>query len=110
VFRGIYLQDDTSVVNGKELSQTGCIIVYRTIGKENRGSILGEAGNFFLPHRVQTCSGAHPMVTGASFPRGKSVGSWSWPLLLVPRSRMRDAIPPPSQYVFMAPCLVRHLL
>jgi hypothetical protein len=41
------------------------------------------AGNFFLHHRVQTGSGAHPasypMGTGDFFPEGKTAGAWSWP-------------------------------
>jgi hypothetical protein len=36
------------------------------------------ARNFFLRHRVQTCSGAHPasypMGIGSSFPGGKAAG------------------------------------
>jgi len=31
---------------------------------------------FFLHHRVQNGSGAHP----ASYPMGKAAGAWSWPL------------------------------
>jgi hypothetical protein len=66
------------------------------------------AGNFSLHHRVQTGSGAHP----ASYPvgtRGFSPGSKAaggvkliTHLHLMPRSRMRGAIPPLSQYAFMA--------
>jgi hypothetical protein len=77
----------------------------------NGGSSPGRAGNFSLHHRVQTGSGAHPasypMGTRDSFP-----GGWSGRgvnltthLHLVPRSRMRGAIPP-LQYAFMVWCTV----
>jgi len=43
------------------------------------GSILGGGWKFFLHHRVQTCSGAHPpsysMGTRGSFPGGKASGT-----------------------------------
>jgi hypothetical protein len=39
---------------------------------------------FSLLHVVQTGSGVHPISypigTGGSFPGGKAVGPWSWPL------------------------------
>jgi hypothetical protein len=42
------------------------------------------AGNFYLNHRVQNGSGAHPasypMGTRGSFPGCKAAGAWSWPL------------------------------
>jgi hypothetical protein len=44
------------------------------------------------------------MGTGGSFPGNEAEHS----LHLVPRSRMRGAIPPLPQYVFMAWCLVKH--
>jgi hypothetical protein len=47
------------------------------------------AGNFSL-HRVQTGSGARARE---SFPADKAAGAWSWPLHLVPRSRMRGVFP-----------------
>jgi len=60
-------------------------------------------------HCVQTGSGAHPASyptgTGVSFPGGKAAGAWSY---LVPKSRMRGAIPPLPPKVFMAWCLVKH--
>jgi hypothetical protein len=55
------------------------------------------AGNFFLHHRVQTGSGAHPasypMGTRGSFPGGKNDGAWSWPLTSIQcrDHRMRGA-------------------
>jgi hypothetical protein len=66
-------------------------------------------GNFSLHYSVPNGSGAHP----ASYPMG--TGGWKQSgqgvkltthLHLVPRSGMRGAIPPLSQYVFMAWCLV----
>jgi hypothetical protein len=83
-------------------------------GLDDRGSIHGRGSDFSLPHRVQTGSGAHPasypMGTWDSFPGGKVAGAWNWPfhLYVVPSERMRGAIPPLSQYVFMAWCLVNH--
>jgi hypothetical protein len=70
------------------------------------------ARNFFLLHRVQTGSGAHPasysVGTRDSFPGGKNGrGVKLTTHLLVPRSRMNGAIPPP-QYVFMAWCLFKY--
>jgi hypothetical protein len=51
-------------------------------GLDDRGSrfLFPEgAGNFFLHHRVQNGSGAHPasysMGTGGSFPGGKAAGA-----------------------------------
>jgi hypothetical protein len=74
----------------------------------------GGAGDFSLQYRVQSGSGAHPtsypMGTRGSFPGGKS--GWgvklTTQLLLVLRSKMRGAILPLPQYVFMAWCLVKH--
>jgi hypothetical protein len=65
-------------------------------GLEDRGSrvrVPAGAGNFSLHHPVQNGSGAHPasypLGTRGSFPRGKAVGAWSWPLTsnLMPRSK-----------------------
>jgi hypothetical protein len=70
-----------------------------------------EAGNFPLHHRIQTGSGAHPasypMGTRGSFLGGKAAGACTLTthLHIVPRSRMRGAIPP-LQYAFMAWCSV----
>jgi hypothetical protein len=56
-------------------------------GLDDRGSRVRfpmGAGNFFLHHRVQNGSGAHPasypMGTRDSFPEGKAAGAWSWQL------------------------------
>jgi hypothetical protein len=73
-----------------------------------------EAGNFSLRHLVQTGSGAHPasypMGTRGSFPGGKAVSAWSWPMTSIycRGQRMRGAILPLPQYVPMAWCLVEH--
>jgi hypothetical protein len=72
------------------------------------------AGNFSLDHHDQTGSGAHPasyqMGIRGSFPRGKAAQDvkLTTQLQLVRRSRMRGAIPPLPQDVFMAWCLVKH--
>jgi hypothetical protein len=59
-------------------------------GLDDRGSRVRfpvGAGNFSLPHRVQTGAGAHltsyPMRTRGSFPEGKAAGAWSWPLTFI---------------------------
>jgi hypothetical protein len=52
-------------------------------GLDGPGSISA-VQDFPLLHSVQTDSGTHPasypMGTGGSFPGGKAVGAWSWPL------------------------------
>jgi hypothetical protein len=80
-------------------------------GLDDRGSRVrfpAGDGNFSLHHRVQTSSGAHP----ASYPVGTGAVSLrvklTTPLHLVPRSRVRGAIRPFPQYVFMVWCLVKH--
>jgi hypothetical protein len=86
-------------------------------GVDERGSRVrfpAGAGNFSLHHRVQNGSGAYP----ASYPmgiRGFFPGGWSGRCVklttqfhLMPRSRMRGAIPPLPQYVFMAWCFVKY--
>jgi hypothetical protein len=46
--------------------------------------VAGGAGNFSLHRSVQTGSGAHPasysMGIRGSFPGGKVIEAWSWPL------------------------------
>jgi hypothetical protein len=85
-------------------------------GPDDRGSRVrfsAGAGNFYLHHRVQTRSGAHPasypMGTRGSFPGGKVAGAWSWPLTSIyfRGQRMRGAIFLLSQYAFMAWYLVK---
>jgi hypothetical protein len=82
----------------------------------NRGSRIrfpAGSGNFSLHHRVQNGSGAHP----ASCPVGTRGYPWrlsgrrgvklTTNLHLVPRSRIRGAVPPLSHYAFMAWCSVK---
>jgi hypothetical protein len=75
--------------------------------------ILVGAGNFTFRHRVQTGYGAHPasysMDTWGSFPRGKAAEARNWPLTSIQclGQRIRGAIPPLSQYAFMAWCSVK---
>jgi hypothetical protein len=68
------------------------------------------AGNFSLHHRVQNGSGAdpasYPVGTRGSFLGGKEAGAWSWPLTSIycRGKRMSGALPPLSQYAFIAWC------
>jgi hypothetical protein len=77
----------------------------RTGRSDDSGSIPGGGEEFFFRHHVQTGSGAHPasypMGTGGSFPGDKAAGAKGSPLHPVPASKMRGAIPPLSQYVFV---------
>jgi hypothetical protein len=86
-------------------------------GLDVRGSRVrfpAGAGNFSLHHRVQNGTGTHPasypMGTRGSFPGGKAAGGvkLTTHLHIVSRSRLRGAIPPLPQYVFIAWCLVKH--
>jgi hypothetical protein len=77
-----------------------------------KGSFPVGAGNFFFD-TVQIGSGAHPALYprgtgGCSFPGGKEVGVWSWPLTSIQSwgQRMHGAVPPLCQYTFMVWCLV----
>jgi hypothetical protein len=70
-------------------------------------------GIFSTRHRLQTGSGPpqafHPMGAVGFCPGGTATGAWSWlHLHLVPRLRMRWAVPPLLQYVFMAWCVINH--
>jgi hypothetical protein len=103
VIKSIYIRD----------SSVGIALDY---GLDDRGSRVrfpAGAGNHSLHHRVQNSSGAHPasypMGTRGSFPGGKAAGAWSWPLSSIScrGQRMSGAIPPLSQYAFMAWCLVK---
>jgi hypothetical protein len=75
--------------------------------------IPAEARNFSLHHHVPTGFGARPasysMGTRNSFPGSKNGRGvkLTTHLHLVPRSRMRGAIPPFPQYAFMAWCWVK---
>jgi hypothetical protein len=59
--------------------KTGIALGYRLDDRGSRVRVLAGAGNFYLHHRVQTGSGAHPasylMGTGDSFPGGKAAGA-----------------------------------
>jgi hypothetical protein len=76
------------------------------------GSSPGRVWEFFLHHRVQTGSGAHPAsnpkVMIGSFPGGKSDGAWSWPLISI-RCRGQECVElcPTPQYAFMSWCSIK---
>jgi hypothetical protein len=86
-------------------------------GLDDRGSRVRSpagAGNFSLHHRVQNGPGGPSSLLSNGyqglFPWGQN-GREVKPtthLHLVPRSRIRGAIPPLPQYAFMAWCLVKH--
>jgi hypothetical protein len=68
-------------MNKSRDSSVGIALGY---GLDNRGSNVrfpAGTGNFYLHHRAQNGSGAHPasypMVTRGSFPGGKAGGAWS---------------------------------
>jgi hypothetical protein len=93
-------------------SSVGIALGYGLDDRGSRVRLPAGAGNFSLHHRVQKGSGAHPasyrIGIRGSFPGGKAAMAWSSPLTshLVPRSRMCGAIPPLSQYAFLAWCPV----
>jgi hypothetical protein len=91
------------------------VIAQSGYGLDDRGSRVrfpAGLGIFVFAIVSRMALGAHPasypMGVVDSFAGGKVAGVWSWPLHLLPKSRMRGAIPPPPQYVFMAWCLVKH--
>jgi len=69
-------------------------------------------GTFSFHHHIHTGSEAHlasyPMGTRGTFPGGKAGGGMklTTQLLLIPRLRMRGAIPQ-LPYIFMALCLAK---
>jgi hypothetical protein len=84
---------------------------------KDRGSIPDKSNNgiFSIHYRVQTRSADHPASylkrTRGSFLRKEKSGrrrEADHNLHLVPRLRMRGAIPSLPHYVFMAWCLVKH--
>jgi hypothetical protein len=92
-------------------------LVYRPgYGLDNRGSIPGKDndGIFFLCHGIQTCSrarqGCYPVSTAGFFSPAKSGRGvkFTTNLRVVSKLRIYGAIPPLSQYVFMAIYLVKH--
>jgi hypothetical protein len=92
------------------------IISYSGYGLDDRGCMVrfsSGAGNFSLHHRVQNGSEAYlvsyPMGTGDFFPGVKRPGRVAdHSIHLMPRSRMRGAIPPLPQCYFVVWCLVKH--
>jgi hypothetical protein len=97
-----YLSDDS------HKSRDSSVSIATGYGLNDRGSRVrfpARTGNFSLHHRVQNGSGVHP----ASYPMGtrgcfsgiKRLGYEAHHSPLVPRSRMRGAILPLPQYVFM---------
>jgi hypothetical protein len=97
----------TRVTISSFFSSVGIALGY---GLDDRGSRVrfpAGARNFSLHHRVQNGSGAHtasfPLGTRSFFPSVKRPKREADTRIhLVPRSRMRGAIPPLPQYVFMA--------
>jgi hypothetical protein len=78
----------------------------------SRAWFPARAGNFFLHHRVQNGSGAHPasypVGTRGCFPGAKAGGAWSWPLTsILCQGHECVELYLHSQYVFMAWCLVK---
>jgi len=74
---------------------------------------LGEAGNFSPHQHIQTGSEAHPsLLSNVMWVLSPGV-KWSGhevdhsPLLVL-RLRMHRAIPPLTQYIFIAQCLIKH--
>jgi hypothetical protein len=65
-------------------SSVGIALGYGLDEWGSRARFPAGAGNYFLRHRVQNGSGAHPasypMGTRGSFPGGKAAGALSWPL------------------------------
>jgi hypothetical protein len=67
------------------LCLSGIALGYRLDDRWGGGvRVPAEAGNFSLNHRIHTASGTHPasypVGSRGSFPGGKAVGAWSWPL------------------------------
>jgi hypothetical protein len=78
-------------------------------GLDDRSSIpgTGNDGAFSLRYRARIGDETHPapysIGSGGSFPGGKAAGAWSWPLNTTSTEmRMRGAIPPLPQQVFIA--------
>jgi hypothetical protein len=80
-------------------SSVGIALGYGLDDRSSRVRFLAGAGSFSLHHRVQNGSrthpASHPMGARDSFPGGKAAEmKLTTHLHLVPRSRMRGAIPP----------------
>jgi hypothetical protein len=70
------------MVNRYDCSRDSSVGIALGYGLDDRGStvrFLAGAGNFYIHHRVQNGSGAHPasypMGTGGSFPGGIAAGA-----------------------------------
>jgi hypothetical protein len=83
----LYKLKYTPSPNGSRDSWVGIELGYRLDDRGSRVRFPAGAGNFYLHHRVQNGSGAHPasyqMSTWGSFPRGKAAGAWSWSLAFI---------------------------
>jgi hypothetical protein len=68
-------------------SSVGIALGYGLENRNSRVRFPAGAGNFFLHHRVQNGSGAHPasypMSTRGTFPRSKAAGAWSWQIISI---------------------------
>jgi hypothetical protein len=77
---------------------------YRFDAQEVRIQFPAWTRDFSLLHGIQTCSVAHSasylMCTVVSYPSGKAVGSWSWPLTSISCWGYIHS------HVFMAWCLI----
>jgi hypothetical protein len=91
-----------------------CLNVTRQRTGRSGVRVPAGAGNFSLHHRIQTGSGAYPasypVGTGGSFPEGKTARGveLTTHFHLVPRSRMRGAIPPHSHTSSWRGAKLRH--
>jgi hypothetical protein len=115
-----FLHDPSSSLLGPNIllnqSRDSSVGIALGYGLDDRGSRVrfpAGAGNFSLHHRVQNGSGAHrasyAIGTRGSFPGGEGVGGVKLTihLHLVPRSRVRGAIPPLPLYAFMVWCSLK---
>jgi hypothetical protein len=66
-------------LTGHEFVSVGIALGYGLDDRGSRVRLPAGAGNFYLHHRVQNGSGAHPpsypVGTGGSFPGGKATGA-----------------------------------
>jgi hypothetical protein len=102
-----------SILNKSHDSSVGTANGVRSGRSGLQGSIPGGDWEFFSlpprPERFWAHPASYPMGTWGSFPGDKSGRGMKLTthLYFVPKSRIRGAIPPLSQYVFMAWCLVK---
>jgi hypothetical protein len=85
-------------ITSSRASSVGITTGYGLNDRDSRVRFPAEAGNFSFHHLVQNGAGAHPasypVGTRGSFPSGRGVKLTTHPHV-VPRSRMRGAIPSP---------------